>query len=216
MSVRKEIKFAFLLGIMSILAIELVFKNIPSPSETFYKIGDIYLKFCYSLAASSIFYFINQHLPKEEKKEKSIKFIISKLTFVRQELNQVLLNLDLPKTDIKSFNFDEKDVRNAWAKIDPTKQVYDYMDSSAPFNNWFEYLNYKESKIKSLLEDLATANDSLNSSLYESILAVKLLVFPFVLGISDLPNWNRERYLYTFIYNQYAAILKACALAEKM
>src|SRR5258706_2169140 len=74
-----DIKLWFYVASLSVLLIELIGKNFAAINHTFYVLGDIWLKLCYSMCAAIIFYFINQHLPKQQRKLKSIPYLSAQL-----------------------------------------------------------------------------------------------------------------------------------------
>ena len=82
----KDIKIWFYVAVLTVLFIELIGKRFSALNHTFYILGDIWLKLCYSLCAAIIFYVINQHLPRQKRKLKSITFLSSKLVGINMEL----------------------------------------------------------------------------------------------------------------------------------
>ncbi|MCD0474731.1 hypothetical protein LPB87_10050 [Flavobacterium sp. EDS] len=159
-SVRKEIKFIFLISLSSVLLIEIVFKNYNAPYHSFYVIGDIYLKICYSIVATSIFFLINQHIPKENRNVKTNKFIHNKLVTVFNELSWLSERLDIDK---KNLDITEEMVKLACEKINPNSPVVEFQINI--FSNWREYLIYKTNKINRLLSDVMTLNSSIETEL---------------------------------------------------
>ena len=156
-SLPQLIKIVFTVAFVSILIIELWLKRFASPSQFFFSIGDIYLKLCYSLCAAIIFYFINQHLPKEKRKLKSLIIISNKLVKIHQEVFFLVLSL---KVEMEQQNFtgvQRKTINNACSKINLNDSVISTYDSATPFKNWYEYLNYKTERIGSLIKDLIPA-----------------------------------------------------------
>ncbi|OOV28606.1 hypothetical protein BXU11_01250 [Flavobacterium sp. LM5] len=159
-SIKREIKFAFFISLLSILTIEILFKNFSAPSHSFYIIGDIYLKICYSIVATSIFFLINQHLPKEDRNLKTNKYIRSKLVYVNNELVWLSEMLNINNRDL---NLTEEIINEACKNINPASQVTESRINS--FVNWREYLKYKTDKIKLLLTEVMILNSTIETEL---------------------------------------------------
>lgn len=173
-AVRKEIRYAFLIAAISILAIELIFKNFPAPSQTFFSLGEIYLKICYSILAASIFFFINQHLPKEEKKLKYYRFINNKTLSINREIEFILESLKIPRANGGGYNnINEELIKDACSIINPMTPVFNIQESVSPFNDWYDYFNYKTLKIKELIRDLLLIDESLDTDLVEKLLIIE-------------------------------------------
>jgi len=126
--------------------------------------GDIYLKLCYSLCAAIVFYFINQHLPKEKRKLKSLILVSNRLVKIHQEIYFLVLSLNVNMEQQNFSNVKRKMINDACSKINPNDSVIATHDSVIPFLDWYEYFNYKEEKIRSLIKDLITLNDLIDST----------------------------------------------------
>jgi len=163
-SLPKLIKIIFTVSSGSILIIELFLKRFPAASQFIFSMGDIYLKLCYSLCAAIIFYFINQHLPKEKRKLKSLVVISSKLVKIHQEIFFLVLSLNVKMEQQNFTGVTLKMINDACSKINPNDSVISTYDSATPFTNWYEYLNYKAEKIRNLIKDLFHLNDLIDPS----------------------------------------------------
>jgi hypothetical protein len=163
-SIKKEIKLAFLMSLASILFIEIILKNYPASSNAIYVVGDIYLKVCYSIVATAIFFLINQHIPKENRNVKTNRYIGNKLTTVSNELSRLLETLGI---DQKNLDITEQIIKEACEKINPESQVIELRINIFP--NWRDYLKYKTDKINQLLTDVMILNSSIETELLEHI-----------------------------------------------
>lgn len=206
-SIRKEIKFVFLISVLSILIIEIWFKKYDSPSPLIYFMGDMYLRVCYSIVAASIFFLINQHIPKENRNVKTNRYINNKLVKASNELVNLAKNLGL---ETNTLDFSEEMVSKACKKINPALPV---MESDLiKFPNWLEYLKYKTDKINRLLNDVIILNSTIETELLGHIVnmldALEMFDYldnkNFVLG-KDL---NYYSYSISYLYEENKMIYK--------
>jgi hypothetical protein len=205
-TIRTEIKIAASIAFISILAIELICKNWPSPNEIFYRAGDIYLKVCYSIFASSVFYYINQHLPKDEKRVKTFSFVRDKVKRIQREVDLIVtaLGMDIhgPRLESSSNVRNEiplKDFLTACQRIHPKSSINTF-EAIEVYPNWYVYSISKGKKINGLIKDLVVLNESLDSDLLENLLRIEEIVTrgifePTVpLENEDLTYWAHEFY----------------------
>jgi hypothetical protein len=159
-SVRREIKFTFLVSIFSIILIEVLFKNYNSPSNLFYVIGDIYLKVCYSIIPTTVFFIMNQHIPKETRNVKTNRYITNKLVMVGNELFNLIESLgNIDKEQIPS----EEQILELCKSINPSTPIAER--SSLIFPNWREYMKFKTAKINRLLNDVLILNPTIETEI---------------------------------------------------
>ena len=180
-SVRLEIKLAFLVSIFSIILIEVLFKNYNSPSNFFYVIGDIYLKVCYSIIPTTVFFIMNQHIPKETRNVKTNRYITNKLVIVGNELYRLLKSLGM--TDKLEIDPEEQ-ILILCKKINPSTPVAE--SNSLVFSNWLEYLKFKTAKINRLLNDVLILNPTIETKILEHIVNMLDALEQF----SDIDNYN--------------------------
>ena len=153
------IKIFFVAAFGSVLIIELFLKRYPAKYHFMFSTGDIYLKLCYSICAAIIFYFINQHLPKEKRKLKSINLISNRLVKIHQEIYFLVKSLNVKIEQQNFTDVQQKMINHACNKINPSESISSPYDSATPFVDWYEYLNYKTEKIRSLTNDLLSLSD---------------------------------------------------------
>ena len=183
----RDIKIVFYVASISVLFIELVGKRFAALNHTFYILGDVWLKLTYSLCAAIIFYFINQHLPRQKRKLKSIPFLSAKLIGIHSEVVLLIQTLSKDFVEQGFSKLTREWVREACLKINPQLPVISN-ESSLPFNNWFEYFNYKAKRIKALINDLLPLEDIIEPQL----MAVIYFIDHEVCGITSL-NVDRRR-----------------------
>ena len=161
----------FFISIFLILIIELWFKNIEAPIKLFFTFGNIILNVCYSILAASIFFYVNQHLPKEEKIVKATKYITMRMLYFHYEIQsfQSILNLHI------RFKAEDlsKEINFKCSQINPNDKLTNNNDSKKIFNNWYEYLEYKTSKFINYIDDVLPFYEGMNDDLLESLLNLK-------------------------------------------
>lgn len=206
-SIRKEIKFVFLISVLSILIIEIWFKKYDSPSLLIYFMGDMYLRVCYSIVAASIFFLINQHIPKENRNVKTNRYITNKLVRASNELVKLAKNLGL---ETNTLDFSEEMVSKACEKINPALPVME--SHSIKFPNWLEYLKYKTDKINRLLNDVIILNSTIETELLGHI--VNMLDALEMFDYLDNKNYalgkdlNYYSYSISYLYEENEMIYK--------
>ena len=167
-ALRAEIKYGFLITLLSILTIELILKRLPATNETIFKLGDIYLKFCYSFTASVIFYYINQHFPKQEKKVKTHQFVHNKIVAITMDIADIQGSLDVryssdPNTLSQRFN----------AACSRTFIRDPVTDTLLHYPNWEVYLKVKTEKINSNITSLMIVSDVIEGDVLLNILRIQ-------------------------------------------
>lgn len=169
------IRNTFLVGFLSVVIIELLLKRCPAPNHTFFSIGDIYLKISYSLCAATIFYFINQHLPKEKRKVKAVPLLSSALFSIHIEVILLVraLGIELPSQNFTTLT--RKMLDEACDKINPLS-IVSTKESATPFTDWWEYFEYKSERILKHTQDLLPLYDLLDSDLMGIIFLIQNIV----------------------------------------
>jgi hypothetical protein len=167
-SLKPEIKWVFLVAFISILVIELILKNWNSPNDFLFHLGDIYIKICFSIVAATIFYFLNQHLPREDKKVKSSVFFNNKIKIMESEITSLIRSMGCEPYDIE--NITREIIIKKCQLIKPTTEVI--IGSKKTYPNWKVYLDEKLEKIKWLNNELLNVYDLLDNSMLESTLSI--------------------------------------------
>ena len=146
LSVRKEVRS---LAISSILLIELLFNHFQAYNKSFYELGVIYLKICYSYFSAFIFYLLVVHFPRERRRVKSFRFLSNNVTEISQESRQLFGAL-FKKTVEEVLILTNEEIELQCKIIDPNSpiKVFDIFLYNFEFPNYFEYLYYKIQKNK--------------------------------------------------------------------
>ena len=168
-SLKPEIKWVFVVAFASILIIELVLKNWPAKNDTIFHIGDIYVKICFSIVAATIFYFLNQHLPREDKKVKSAMFFNNKVKIMASEIEKILKTLGCSHYKIEEIT--RKTITEKSRATDPKNQIKS-AGGKVLHENWKEYLDIQLASIKSLNSKLLSLYDLLDNKMLENVLSI--------------------------------------------
>jgi len=213
LSVRKEVKYSFCIAISSII-LQVLFRNVTAINNTFYYLGEIWIKICFSIVAATFFYFINQHLPKEDRKVKSIRYIKNKLVMLNVETKHLLESIGTEETLVSKVT--PKMIIDCCKHIPPKSKVRNINEQVIEFENWQLYLQYKIDRLRSMYDDILILHDLLDSKLFEKVLdgvnAINLIGLQnkSVLKsdtIYDIANWavmlvNSQKAIYK-ILDQY-------------
>jgi hypothetical protein len=165
-SLRNEVKIFFSIALVSVLLIELVFKNWPAANHTFYAMGDIYLKLCYSLTASIIFLFVNVQYPKELKKIKLHPLITNTTAHIKVYIS-ILMSTLFHHNDLKELPEVEK-FREVMEKINPHSKPTFHKDAiklQPEFANYFALYHFLLEDIQKNAHFLLTFHDSIDTDL---------------------------------------------------
>ena len=208
-SLPQLIKIIFAVALSSILLIELLLKRFPAASQFICSIGDIYLKLCYSLCAAIIFYFINQHLPKEKRKLKSLILISNRLVKIHEEIYFLVLALNVKLEQQNFTGVNRQMINDACSKINPNDSVISTYDSAVPFTNWYEYFNYKAEKLRYLIKDLFPLNDLIDSIAMYYVYSIDQALGSLGIGRkrysnTDLQFWTSD--IWTIMIDSEAAL----------
>jgi len=196
-SLYKPIRISFVFVVLAILMIELIGKRFSAINHSFYVLGDIFLKLCYSITAAIIFYFINQHLPREKRKLKSIVFVNNKIHNIQFEFKYLMLGISQELGDVRFSEFTRDKFKFYFEKINPNHPVVVQHDGK--FNDWYEFINYKSSKIKANTNDLLSLNDIIDSEIMHYVFAIDDIVSGITMnlgrrrfGNTDLSFWSHD------------------------
>jgi hypothetical protein len=223
-TLKKYIFYPALLCFFSILAIELFLNHIPAKSKFQYDLGQIYLKLCYSFTSAFLFYFLVVHLPKEKKKTKVYRFINNKTHQIGSEIGNFILTVsEVSKVQIDREKSTESVYEDAFKKINPKVGFDSPVEFDSHFDNWKEYLFFKSERIKSMISDLLSLNESIDAEFLEILTLIEddlsmhitwqmrgLAYQPNLVHISDavfemVKNSNDLKLILRKKYGRYAA-----------
>ncbi|TRX22326.1 hypothetical protein FNW25_15055 [Flavobacterium franklandianum] len=207
-SIQKEILIAFIIALFSILIIEVWLKDIESPTKLIFTIGNIFLTICYSILASSVFFFINQHLPKEDKIIKANRYVTNRMIHIHYEIQYLQHNLKL-KIRFKLEDL-KNEIYNCCKEINPNTEIHNIDEFIHSFDNWYNYLEFKMNKLIGLLDDILPFYEGMNSDLFETLLNLKDSIRQIQYDLENSPrNSNNLTFFSTHIENLIESQLKA-------
>lgn len=186
-STRKDLKIIFFMAFFLVLLIEMVLKNFEAPSQTFYRFGNIMLKLSYSIVASSIFLFINQQIPKEQKKLKTFIYLQYKVAMLTYELQGIATVLELKNG---GNNGNDPEITNdailsAMKKLDPdaplTSTLYVY-------KNWSSFILDLKDRATSTIDALLPLHDIIDADLLENLYHIQNQFYTWSLIQNTNPN----------------------------
>ena len=209
-SVQKEILIAFIIALFSILIIEVWLKDIESRTKLIYTIGNIFLTICYSILASSIFFFINQHIPKEDKIVKTNRYITNRMLHIHYEIQFLKSNLKL-KIRYKLEDL-KTEIYNCCIDINPNTEIHNIDESIHSFDNWYNYLEFKMNKLIGFLDDVLPFYEEMNSDLFATLLNLKDSIRQIQY---DLENTSRKSDDLTFFSTHIEDLLESHLQANK-
>lgn len=126
-SLNNLVKTSFLIACVSILSIELWLKHVPAPFYQLVPLGDIYLKLCYSIAGSTIFYFINVHWPKQQDKMRFHMYLKGRIGWIYGDVSylvQFVLGVPITNTG-EDIVFDSEAIKQACENLDSHSMLSD-------------------------------------------------------------------------------------------
>ncbi|MFC4213489.1 hypothetical protein ACFOWA_20010 [Pedobacter lithocola] len=209
--ISRVVKTAFIIASCSILLIELVLVRFAAPTFFIYSLGTIYLKGCYAVFGSVIFYFINIQIPKEKKKFKSSLYVTNRITKLIINLDFIQDRLELDRHPKAKLNLES--FTNAVAKTDPDQSVQTFVDTN--FKNWAEFLEFLKQESNSTLKDLLLIQDVVDSDILEYLIKIEnifnLMTF-YEIGVSFHPaRWKMMNIDFHGIWYNKIKVQKALA-----
>ena len=198
-----HLKALSIISFISILLIKGWLIYIPAPFNFLYIIGDFYLQICYASFATSIYFFFIQHLPVENKKIKSSRFIANRVTKIYSEIIEIFKNIGLKEVIEAGEKVTYKQFEDYCKKLHPMKSVYDFKSSTSFFEDWYEYLNFKSIKIKGQVTDLMKISELLEEESLEMLLNIHDIFDQLIFNDrTKFSNENLELYAYS-LYEAY-------------
>ena len=162
-SLNKTVLLFFIFFSLSVLIIEFILKEYHAYNINTYKIGVIYLNISYSFVSATFFYFIIVHLPNEDRKSKSYRYINNKSMLIVNEIESLVRNITNEK-NMNSLTIEQ--LRESCESIRVNKQV---IYKNTLFVNWFDFFEFKKERIKKLIGELFLINDVLSNNLIRSL-----------------------------------------------
>jgi len=183
LSLRKEVKIAFVISLASILLKDLFLLMILVDDKWLDNLGEIYLKICYSILASTIFFFINQQIPKQQKKNK-IKLILENgVQYI--ELSILGFNKNLGIED-NCISYNEIEACSRLINLHDQTSLFIFPDMVYS-TTWYDYLNEVTKNISNRITFIISFHENLDASILDILLRIQnhIQLFP----IDKRINW---------------------------
>ncbi|EIT84150.1 hypothetical protein A374_16934 [Fictibacillus macauensis ZFHKF-1] len=166
-TLRKELKFLFIIAIGSVLIIDLWLSNVPEWFPFGAELGALYYKICLAYITGLIFYFINVHLESERSKVKTFKYIHNKVAKIRKLCDTLIQSLrdayPVPEgTDFKSIT---EEITFLCNNINPQLPFKFGGWYDMKFDHWFAAIDFIEKENKELTRDLLFVRESIKSDI---------------------------------------------------
>lgn len=206
----KRILVVFLLiAITVIIGVDFYLIDLLSNNKVFSQILDFTTQLSYAYLSAFIFYFLVVHLPEENRKVRAYRPLNNKILTIHRELQEInFLVLD-------ATNYKHREQKHQFSITDLSFEEYhEYAKQTnpqyppklafhkQPFSNWFEFLNYKSTKIKKLIEDLLLLNTILDGDVLRLLLYIEdemgKVYFDSRLGNTTLESFSLALYKASF------------------
>ncbi len=167
-TVNQAVKRLFYGSALSIIIIEFFFKRWAAPNDVIYRVCDFFLKLFYSFTASTIFFFVNQHLPKEAKRLKTISIVNGQLSIIASEISLMLSAIGITYEQIgkREITF------NLINSISANKEAGDVcavFESNIKFNSWNEYFKFKGERLELHLKTMMTIHELVDNDILQEL-----------------------------------------------
>jgi hypothetical protein len=207
----KLILFAFYISLFYILLYELIFTYFPSSSDFVFKFGIITSRICYSIIATSIFYFISQYipvyLPRQKRKIKILYGIFLKTRIIDARVNNLKSELKIYGDDFY-IDFDKK-----VEAIKPDTPV-------GQFENWYSYLYNLKTQLIDVIRSMTIYNDFLSLEFLEELNLIEYqLLSPYTFVgyqvlLSDDLSYAQIHLQEILVHNKHLQELKKLEFAK--
>ena len=165
-SLNKLVKSLFWVSIVSLLVYNFYTKIYLEPYNEFaYNAGEFYIRLCYSILAAIIFYFINQHVPRQIKKEKTLRYVYEKLISLNKETGFLFQAIKISE--------DTNSIFSECGKIVYQNTV---TDSEEEYKNWDTYLRYKVDRMNYILNEILSLYEYIDDECYQLVIETKQIV----------------------------------------
>lgn len=203
----------FIPSLTFVLIYEFFLSTIPSYSDTIFKLGQIFSRICYSMVATSIFYFISQYIgvfiPRHKRKIKILPIIYRNIVTMDVIINQLNKNIGMQWNDIK----DNDKLKNALLTINTDSHIEN-------FENWYQYLFHIKSQLSDIIRSITFYHEYLSKDFFHELLIIeKNLMSPItfvgykVLRVSNL-DYARLELQELIIHNQHLQQLRETELKQ--
>ena len=198
----KGIKILFLLSVIYLIIYEVILTQIPAPSELFYKIGKagfVFIQILYSYVTGFIFFFINDHLKKEEKKISILRLINNSVYHLNLLTSDLLKEIcKVTGTEINTkINFDQFRIKCDNINIYNTEFETWYYSKK----NCRDFIIYVCAESKKSITDILTFYDLLDDKWTESLVSISDCIQKIEMLLEINKKESRLNLVSTFIWD---------------
>ena len=151
--------------------------HLPESPSTLSPLVEVWEKISFSILASTVFYFINQHIPKVEKKVSCFHFEVNNVTNITDQIKELLDRThDYADISRKDGDYPESVYANLCSVngTSPPRKINEY---SRDFANWNEFLKYKTETISNIVGKLIPLHDVVERKTLENLFKVEQLCY---------------------------------------
>ncbi len=160
------IRTLFIISLFYLLCYELWWYEEPALSLRIERAGVFFSRLFYSILATSIFYYIANHLPvvlpRKERRIKILANVLQKAVYIEWYLSRLRLELG-----IISDEFFDRDKFLTLLKATKTN------DPVSNFPNWFLFLEHLRERIVELTQTMIEHSEHLSSELIQEVLIIQ-------------------------------------------
>jgi hypothetical protein len=157
------------MALSSIVILDIILPEFLKINGTWERAEGFYLKVCYSIVASTIFFYFNQHLPKMDKKISSYYFEVSNINRIVAELKDILVRI----TEVGKDGVDPEQLYSDCCSLYPEKPPLALDSDDRTFISWVAFLEYKSYILKGIVRDLLPLHESINPLILECLLGIE-------------------------------------------
>lgn len=184
MAVRKPLRYIGLTAILSVLIVELVLSDIPAPSHFLYKLGQVYLKLCYSYVSAFIFYLLAVHWPKETRRVRTFRLLNNTVIRISERLSNDLLSglYGRRLTPEERENLTLADLERVCSAITPhSAGPAPIFAMDLPYcQNYGQFVQLMRARFKSEINDLLPLSENIDAKVLESLANILAVLTDFL------------------------------------
>lgn len=195
-SLNSTVKWSFIISFFFLIIYKIIpclFTNLPLESKAIFEFLE---KLSYAIIGSTIFYFINQHLPKEKKKIKATLLLKWKIEILERDVVNFLGSLGI-QNDMKQ-PLSRKEVRNRLDSF-PKKMGHpiSYIENNRVFQTHIEYFNFVFTKMKDTIDDIISYSDYFDEEILDYLVKTSVIIDIYNSELSPVSN-NTNLSWYSF------------------
>lgn len=174
-SLNKIVKRLFLISLCFLIYYKTIFPVFFSFEKSIISLVEFIEKLFYAIIGSTIFYFINQHLPKEKKKVKVVLLLDLKIKILERDIVNFLGSLGI-RNDMKSHLTIEE--IKARFKAYPKKMGFpvNAIQNNRVFPTHILYFDFVFSKLKQNINDIVQYSEYFDEEVLEYLVKINIMM----------------------------------------